>query len=183
MIGKVIVPTYNIALIMLTMKTAIDTKKKRDALIPSAFVLIFGADNLILRGKIDEALPLFAGAHLLNGSYFTIDNGGFHKTDLLTIVPVGLVSGNIFYRNRDYMKDHPEFVVYLAILSFMAWRSLGYLFNSHASGFRKFFAITGASLFYATDVMVGLSRIKNIKTHIWTIYPPALASLAIFNRV
>lgn len=181
---KGFVPVYNTALLGLTGQRWWETGETKDMILAASFGGILVGDMLLLKDDMKKALPIFALSHLGLGTYFTMDNG-WQASDALTAIPVGIISWSIINRNRRHIRQNPVFMAYLTVLSFMLWRVLGYAFNDKASGERRLAALTGASMFFAVDVMVGLSALHKVdlSNEIWTIYPASLLALAVSNRV
>lgn len=184
-ITKIIIPVFVFS-VLLFVATTNRLRNRRNILLFCAFLAIFAGDVLINLTKHKELSILpFGLTHVLLMIYY-IREVGIRKKDFIVLVPIiGVNSGLILLVLKDIKNSIYLFtlMIYLGILGMMLWRALCF-FRSGQNRLKVWLIAAGSSLFFLTDILVGLHAIYHqflFIVLIWLVYPPALVLLSLQN--
>ncbi len=185
-ITGILIPVYVSLIFFLALSINMRKFERKDLLILFAFILIMTGDFLInLTPYMKFSVIPFMLTHILFGLYYLIECRWKRKDMMLLIPVVGFIIFFVFYHYPAIKPGLlPLFLIYLFILSFMIWRALCYLNNDRYPVMKRYFIITGALLFFSTDILVCSMQVYKSDMYIfwiWFLYPLGLLLLSTFN--
>jgi uncharacterized membrane protein YhhN len=101
----------------------------------------------------------FSIAHCTYAAAFTL-NTGFRTTDIISATAL-ILSGIVLYNFIHSDSMRPQLIFYLCIISIMMNRAFSVVPDNYFTSTQAGRIITGAVLFYLSDVIVGIARFKN----------------------
>lgn len=186
MLSQLLIPIYVILILSYVLTSSSENDRFRILyIIP--FLGICAGDLIInITPYIKLSIIPFSLTHIAFTIYFLKDIGK-SKTDVIFILPPAIVSFAIFLLTQsqvDQIVLKFVYAIYLLILSTMLWRAFCYLGRKEILFWKKITCVSGAVLFFITDIMVSLMQVyksMNLIPLIWVVYPPALFLLSIMN--
>jgi hypothetical protein len=181
-VTKFIIPVFVLGICLYSLQGT-----TKDRLISLALFFAFVGDSLINLSPFPSACIIpFALTHVCLIVYY-LTRKTFALNELLTLVPILLLSGFFYDRIRADIPGGAQKAVclaYLGILDIMVWRAGCLLFSAETRSDRLK-VLWGSVLFYITDVMVCLYTVYHHRAFIiviWSIYPTALGLLSMIHK-